>query len=537
MNQKLLLTLITSLLCLGFLQAQPGNMNCGVCVVDTDCPTLQPDGGICPAIIPDAQIGVAYNFPVTFYMPEVLSVTEPIETDVRLDNVEIVELINLPAGLEWECNFNDCIYEPSSNPPTSELGCVTICGTPNAAPGVYSINIRLLADVFVIAAGISLADQEQFYTVEVTVLPPNVPIGFNEITGCGNLSDTLTALLDFNPDQPTEWNWNLGNGQTGTGNEIISNYTNAGSYDAVLETTVYDYVVTDFCITSIPDGYCGDIEEAACSCGTPVFGQCPDPYVSILGTTLPAADDTQSHCWNGLNFITGGLNFSFSVFDEDGGPPLGSDNDLLGDFNLAITGTGTYPFSNANVVGTVTIGTQLNSVSLDTLPITVFADPPQGALTINGNEVEVTNAAGYDIQWYLDGVLVSGATSSTYSPSMSGACTVELTDPATGCSSLSAPITVVLSAVENALSEASVLSLFPNPANAKAFLDIQFESSQEVEIEIMDALGRTVSNQVYNNQIGQQRYELNLIGLSNSLYFVQIRLSNGSQMTKRLLVY
>lgn len=536
MKKRYLLFPFAFFMCLSLsVLAQPGNTNCGTCDVDTDCPTLMPDGGLCPEVIPNGQVGVPYSNAVTFYMPETLSVTEPIETDITLINVQIVELVNLPAGMEWSCNVPDCTYQPSSNPPDSELGCVTICGTPNAAPGDYTINIRLLADVSVAAlGGTVLEDQEQFYTANVTILPPDVPIEYNTLAECGSITDTITAIQDFNPDQPTTWNWTLDGGMTADTRGVRYEYTEPGMYDIILETTVYDYVVTELCV-SITDGYCGDVEELLCNCGG-FAGVCPDPFVSILGTSLPTVDGTDSHCWNNLSLPTGGLDFSFSIFDEDLGPPAGSDNDLLGDFVVTISnGEGTYDFNNGNLSGTVTVGTVLNSVTTDTLTVTVYDFPPVPEFDQNTDDLTVSNNNGYDVQWYMDGMAVDGATDDTYGFSESGDFYVTFTD-ANGCVSTSETITAIHSGINNTISEAYVSALYPNPANKEVYLSMEFLSTQDVELSIIDALGRTVAQEQHGAQFGEQIYQMDLSGLDRGLYFVQIRLGDGSRMTQRLMV-
>lgn len=516
--------------------AQPGNTNCGTCVVDTDCPTISPDGGLCPEMIPDGQVGEPYDFSVTFFMPETITVTEPIETDVTLIDVEITDLVNLPAGLEWSCSNADCTYAPSSNPPDSELGCIRICGTPNAAPGDYEISIRLLADVFVSALNTTLPDQEQFYTAMVTILPPDVPIVFNELVGCGSLSDDLSAIADFNPVQPTFWSWNV-DGTVSDGKDVSYEFTSPGSYDIILETTVFDYVVTEVCINSISDGYCGDIEEPICNCGTPIVGVCPDPYVSLLGTSLPTANGTDNNCWNGLSIPTGGLNFNLSAFDEDNGPPLGSDNDLLGDFTIDIdNGEGSYSFSNDNMSGTITVGTVLNSVTTDTLTVTVNDLPTAPMISQDGDDLLITNDDGYIVQWYLDGDAIDGATDNSVTVAATGEYFATVTD-ANGCTSTTDPFNAIAAGIENVLTDAQVSALYPNPAKEAVYLAIDFANTHDIQLNITDALGKSVYQISKTAQSGEQIYTLDISGISSGLYFVQIRLDDGSQMTQKLTIF
>ena len=85
---------------------------CGTCIGDPACVTLLPDGGICPEIMPDATAGNPYSEVASFHMPEMIQVTSPLVSDVRLDKIVIVDMIGAPAGLDFECSTPDCTYYP-----------------------------------------------------------------------------------------------------------------------------------------------------------------------------------------------------------------------------------------------------------------------------------------------------------------------------------------------------------------------------------------------------------------------------------------
>ncbi len=518
-----------------FAFAQPGNTNCGTCTVDSNCPTLQPGGGLCPEVIPNAQVGEAYDETVTFYMPEVIQITDPVTADVTLLNVDIVELVNLPTGLEWSCNMPSCIYQPSSNPPTSELGCIQICGTPDVAPGNYTITIRLLADVSVAGFG-NVDDFEQTYTAELTVLPPEEGIAFSEIENCGSLGETLTAVQDFNPDQPTTWSWDIGDGQSHTDKEVTYQYNSPGVYDIILETTVSNYVVTNICVSDIEAGYCGDVEEAACGCHTFTGFPCPDPFITITGINLPSGSDVNSHCWSNLSIPTGGLSFDFTVWDEDESlPVVGSPHDDLGNFTININnGVGDYNFNNGNLSGVVTIGLVVGDTSIDTLTVTVHDFPEEPVIAQNVNDLSVANPNGHDVQWYLDGNAISGADADTYTAAADGDYSVIFTD-ANGCTSTS-QTTMITVGTQDITKDASITSLYPNPASDNVFLEMNIFETHDLEIRIMDITGRILMIENKTGQSGTQIYDLNISELNSGLYFVQVILDNGSNLTQKLSV-
>lgn len=517
--------------------AQPGNANCGACTLDTDCPTTMPDGGLCPSIIPDGQVGEAYDFSVTFYMPQTITVTDPITSDVNLENVEITDMINLPSGLEWTCSTPDCTYQPTSNPPDSESGCIRICGTPNAAPGVYEINVRLLADVFVVALGSTLPDQEQFYTATITILPPDVPIDYNVLTGCGSLSDDLEAIQDFNPDQPTSWVWDI-DGQISEGKQASYEFTSPGDYDIILETTVRNYAITDLCLNLITGGYCGDVEEVTCDCEA--TGICPDPYIEILGSNLPTADGVDSYCWNDISIEISTDSIRFKAYDEDLGSPFGSQDDLLGIFityfDIAdfVNGETVYDFSNGNLSGSITVSSVVSSVTTDTLTVTVYELPETPVIGQDADQLFVANDDAHSVQWYLDGAIIDGATGNTVDITDAGAYSVVFTS-ADDCTSTSEAYSTALD-VDNIITDAKVSALYPNPAEETISLTIDYLNSHDMQLNIMDALGKSVYQSNKTAQAGQQIYTVDVSEMPSGLYFVQIRLDDGSQMTQKLTI-
>jgi hypothetical protein len=86
---------------------------CPGCIIDTGCPAVLPDGGVCRDSLPNAVFGQPYDQDVTFYMPE--QVTQQGVT-VNLDQITINGYSGLPQGMTAECNLlattNGCVYNP-----------------------------------------------------------------------------------------------------------------------------------------------------------------------------------------------------------------------------------------------------------------------------------------------------------------------------------------------------------------------------------------------------------------------------------------
>jgi hypothetical protein len=82
----------------------------------------------------------------------------------------------------------------------------------------------------------------------------------------------------------------------------------------------------------------------------------------------------------------------------------------------------------------------------------------------------------------------------------------------------------------------SEVILIPNPAFGKASVQFEIREKSNVSFHIFDTLGKRVySSKVENLQAGNNTEWLNLEGLANGLYFVQLAIG-GQKITKKLVI-
>ncbi len=527
-----------TLISCNFLLAQ-----CPGCITDTTCPILQPDGGVCPDTLPPATVGQYYDTDVTFYMPD-STVYQGL--DVNILEIEIIGAQGVPANLQWECDSaaNGCIYYPPSNTPASNFGCVKLCGTPIVAPGMYTIIVNILADAFVPAIGSTIVDQPEQYILYLEVLPGqggNNSFNFTPNSGCEPLSADFDATIDFSPDQPTTHLWDFGNGNTSDQKTVTETFT-AGNYEVNLVTTVYNYEMTQVCVSALNNAWCGDVEEVQCNCGVPIIGQCPDPYVIITDANSnpiyqsPEEDGVTNFCWDSISVILDNPPYTLMVWDDD----AVSADDLLGTFVLNINATGQMTFASQDgTLGNFTVDTTVSIIYDDV--DTLYVNPLPAAPLIsynNAGTVMVDNPdATATYQWYFDGSMLAGETGTSVDATMygSGDYHIEVVNTF-ACENLSTPLTVILASVDKAQDLGwAVYNVFPNPAVNFVSVNLELDQAQELNFIIHDALGRKVWSESRKLLAGNQTEQLDLSALNNGFYLIEVHSEKGSWTNKLFL--
>jgi hypothetical protein len=148
--------------------------------------------------------------------------------------------------------------------------------------------------------------------------------------------------------------------------------------------------------------------------------------------------------------------------------------------------------------------------------------PNAPTITANGTVLQASGGSAY--QWYVDGVLIPGATQLTYNAMVSGNYQAQVVE-AGGCRSpLSEGIIIQVNDV-NEEAWASLVQVYPNPANES--VNILAPGIQSF-IEVIDAQGRIVHSQQGNVQLSTASW-------ASGVYGVRVQSENGT-VTRRLIV-
>jgi PKD repeat protein len=172
--------------------------------------------------------------------------------------------------------------------------------------------------------------------------------------------------------------------------------------------------------------------------------------------------------------------------------------------------TVTYSNSGTYAVTLIASNSQYADTTTEQTFITVIPSLPTPIIEANENVLS-TSATG-NIQWYLNGTPIIGATSNTYQATENGNYSVGVSVD-NGCESISinyAVTTVSLSAIES-----FQVSLYPNPAGD--FLYIDWKGSNALQVTLRDAAGRLVITKTLNNS-----GTLDLSNIPSGIYFTEL---------------
>ncbi len=196
--------------------------------------------------------------------------------------------------------------------------------------------------------------------------------------------------------------------------------------------------------------------------------------------------------------------------------------------NATMTPSGTYSWDNGLGAGQthsispaatttyIVTGTETSTGCTNTASviITVNLLPTTPVISMSGNDLTTGTYSTY--QWYLDGNIISGATSQTITPSANGNYTVEVTN-GTSCSTLSADFNLTNVGL-NTLSN-NEFQIYPNPTTSNLTIESEFYHNAT----IYSNLGQEI--QSFELSIGKTSIDVS--SLANGHYI--LRLSNDSK--------
>ena len=384
--------------------------------------------GLYPDTMPEGTVGQAYLADITFVMPTDTS-------GINFTNFQIVS-IQLPAGLNWQCNnfANGCNYDPQSN----IYGCVQVTGTPLLA-GDYTVTASVIADLTIQSGVVTTFDI--FLRINPQTVS-NTNNGFSLVSN-GNCAPIQVTFTNNNPGLAA-YSWDFGNGNTSTSeNPPAQIYSNPGTYivnyEAYTSTANTDiYTLTYFSVNSM-SGY-GELVENA-DTYFKIFENGNQVYLSSVIT-----DTDPPVSWN-LNLIMNNSSiYTVEVWESDAGELFFGGDDYISNATLSFNGCSNCALnSNGTIsytVNHVVIPATPSIISSDTIVVNGFPATP--LITYDsGTQTLSTTSPEPVLQWYLNNTVIAGATNSTFNPSTSGYYSIVAIGTG-GCASYSDSVLVVI---------------------------------------------------------------------------------------------
>ncbi len=278
--------------------------------------------------------------------------------------------------------------------------------------------------------------------------------------------------------------------------------------------------------------------DKACGASNSTYGEAEDYLVNIVAAgscTATAATfsyPAASFCTNATTAptVTLASGATAGTFSSTTGLTI---NATTGAITLSSSTPGTYTVTNT-VAATAT-----NCASTATTTLTVAAAPATPTLTTSGTAatgITLTSSAATGNQFYLNGNLIPGATGTSYlvnSGTKNGQYVVIVTNAA-GCSAISAPVNITVTAATNAQAS-TALTVAPNPTR-DGLLTLELSGFREtVALTVTNALGQRVAESTVAGTALGQKQTLNLSALPAGVYLLQARTASGVVETRRIV--
>jgi hypothetical protein len=198
------------------------------------------------------------------------------------------------------------------------------------------------------------------------------------------------------------------------------------------------------------------------------------------------------------------------------GSPISGANDT----SHVVSLSGVYSVIAINPSGCVSFSDTMTVVFC--APLT----PPLISNSTNGNLIVTNVPVGFSIAWALNGVLIAGATSQTYSPTSNGVYSVIITD-IYNCSINSDDFNLAVGINELSNSD---WKIFPNPGNQQ--IEISVKSNLiGAQCDIMDLSGR----QLDSFTLIESTIQINTENLPSGSYFINLKME-GLSTSKKLII-
>ena len=337
----------------------------------------------------------------------------------------------------------------------------------------------------------------------VTLNTAPVPVIFGEILSC----EGATGLIYSTQPDFTGYTWTISAGGTitsGAGTDAVTvKWNNAGTQSVSVAYT----------------------NSLGCQSITPTVltvGVDPKPAAAgvVLGTTPVCAGSTQMMYT--VAPITNALTYTWTLPAGATVASGANTRTIRVDF-AANAASGVIKVSGNNDCG---LGVSSPNFNLVVNPV-----PATPVITRHGDTLFSNANSGN--QWYLDGVIIPGATAKQHVAVYTGNYTVVVT--LSGCSSAISNSILVLPVSITADKASQTFDIYPNPNNGEFNIKVENLKKEEYSIEIYNNLGSLVWKQENVSIDGTYSSHVNLKQMPAGIYMVTLR-NSANTIVKKVIV-
>ncbi len=551
------------------------------CTIDN----TQTVAGIYPSTLPDATVGTPYSTDVTFVFLKDTS-------GLTIYNYHIVGMSGLPIGINWTCNAsaNNCNYDPA----VTIRGCINLSGTPIAA-GTYHItttvdvSLQLVSNTTVYNhmdlvvqpsttsnSGFSMTNSKGCAPLTVTFIN-NIPGLKDYVWNFGNgfqsvlenpppvtystpgtyvvtqsaLVDTfgyyltdikVTACTCYDPFSATDLYVKLVDGSS----NLLLQTPYVLDQDPPVDFPVNNLALTNQTYTihiwdddqpTSADDDCGQIMFNGHQSGTFTYNGNLGLTVQVTiyhpTTTVTARDTVYAYPVPTAPVVSASGSAYFCKGDSVMLGSTSSNVQWYKDTAVIIGATSqTYAAQDSATYFVVTTNQYGCTAISNKIPVTVYPNPPYPNFTISGNVLTCPSAG--NLQWYLNGSAISGATSHTYTISTPGNYNVVVTN-SYGCSTSSSTYYLTPTGLDDLTNSLSGFEIYPNPSSGEFTINFQLANIQNINLTVSDMLGKVVYLEKLDKFTGNYNHKLDLPQQSKGVYLVEID-SENQAVHKRVIV-
>jgi hypothetical protein len=343
-------------------------------------------------------------------------------------------------------------------------------------------------------------------TMQVTANPPaSVTIAPTATNICAGTNVTFTAT-PINGGTPS-YQWKLNGNNVGTNSATYSNnaLTNGNTVTCIMTSSLS-------CVTGSP-------------ATSNTITMTVNPNVAASVSIVPTATN-----------VCSGTNVTFTATPTNGGTTPSYQWKLNG----ANVGTNSATYSNNGLANLVPVTCVMTSnaacvtgspATSNTINMTVNPNPvPIISQTVNN----LNSSAAASYQWNLNGNPIAlNGTSQQYTALVNGNYSVTVVD-ANGCTGTSAVLNVTVSGIFQPV-QFQKIEIFPNPNNGLMKMVIETPKGGEITLQIIDILGKLVSEKIVNINQGRNEFALDLSELSQNIYFIKTKLNDLNYQGKIII--